>query len=93
MVNCGSTPKNMCKHCGKEIPWDHVQQGGCHVDCHETEIDVWFISLPDSPGSGFCENKIEAVKAVIENINEPHLINKTRMRAGLFYNLPEFNGF
>lgn len=87
------TFKQICPHCKDEIPANHVQQGGLHIGCYESEIDVYFISLPHAPDYGFFEVDIEQVREVILNIEEPHLISKKKMSAGRYYNAPEFGGF
>jgi len=85
----------VCPHCKQEIPGNMVQQGGLHMSCFNTEIDVFFISLPDSPTHGFYEidpsQVMEQFKSAEED--EPYLIQKKVMVAGQYHNLPEFQGF
>ena len=85
--------KQICPHCKEEIPASHVQQGGLHMGCYETEITVWFIALPHAPKIGFFENDINQVAEVLKDMEEPYLIDKQKMKAGVFHNLPEFEGF
>lgn len=87
------TNKVICPFCKKEIPYNKVQQGGLHVDCWGTEIDVWFTSIPDDPENGFYEKNIKKVMAMLQCQDEPFIINRERMYAGQFYNSPEFKGF
>ena len=58
----------LCSHCKKEIPEQMVQQGGCHMHCYNTEIDVWFISLPDAPDHGFYEADPDQVMERLANL-------------------------
>ena len=85
----------VCPLCGKNIPPGIVQQGGLHMDCYMTDIDVWFISLPDAPKHGFCEKDLNQAMKYLESIetDDPHVIQKKIMAAGEYYNLPEFEGF
>lgn len=85
--------KQICPHCGEEIPPEWVQQGGLHMECYGEEIDVWFISLPHDLENGFYEKDINQVAEALSNIEEPHVVDKQKMMAGRFYNLPEFTGF
>lgn len=85
---------HICPHCKEEIPVQMVQQGGLHMNCHEAEIDVWFVALPEAPKHGFYENDINSIVSMLnEDMEGPYLIEKQSMKAGLFYNLPEFDGF
>lgn len=85
--------KQICPHCKEEIPPEWVQQGGLHMGCHEEKINTWFVSLPYDPENGFYENEPDQVLEVIKNMEEPYLISKVKMTAGMFHNLPEFKGF
>jgi len=83
----------ICQHCKKEIPMQMVQQGGMHIDCFNTEIDVWFISLPDAPRRGYYEKDITQVAEMLKYAEEQYLVEKRQMLAGVYYHLPEFEGF
>lgn len=83
----------ICPHCHKEIPATMVQQGGLHMGCFGEQIDVWFISLPDEPKNGYYENDIAQVANVLETAEEPYLVEREKMIAGQYYNLPDFGGF
>lgn len=41
-----------CLHCKKEVPVNHVQQGGCHMGCYDKyineEVMVWKVCLGSS---------------------------------------------
>jgi len=83
----------LCLHCKKEIPAQMVQQGGCHMHCHNEEIDVWFVSLPDAPKHGYYENDVRHVAAMLESAEDAYLIERQIMIAGRYYNLKDFEGF
>lgn len=83
----------ICPHCKKEIPANMVQQGGLHMNCHEVEIDVWFVSQPDAPKNGYYEEELGNVMLVLESAEEPYIVERKQMVAGLYYNLPDFPGF
>ena len=86
----------ICKLCKKEIPSNHVQQGGLHMGCHETEIDLWHITLLEDKGNGgYYENDFSIFSDMMKDMDEDssYVITKTKMIAGKFYNLPEFEGF
>ena len=85
--------EQICPHCKEKIPDNHVQMGGLHVGCYESEIDAWFLSLPGKPDYGFYEVDIEQVKEVLLNIEEPYVVSKKKITAGRYYSLPEFCGF
>jgi len=82
-----------CPQCGMVISSGMVQQGGLHVGCFEVKIDVWFVSLPFNPTCGYYEKDISQISAMLENAEDQYLIERQQMKAGLFYNLPEFQGF
>lgn len=84
---------HICPQCKKGIPADMVQQGRLHMACFGVEIDVWFISLPDEPKNGYYENDVRQVANLLETADEPYLIERKKMIAGQYYNLPEFTGF
>ena len=82
-----------CPHCKDEIPPDWVQQGGLHMGCYEEKIIVYFVSLPHDPDRGYFEIDINQVKEALLNTDEPLLITVKRIKAGQYYNAPEFDGF
>jgi hypothetical protein len=82
-----------CHLCKKEIPAQMVQQGGLHMHCHNQEIDVWFVSLPDAPKHGYYENDVREVAAMLESAEDAYLIERQVMIAGRYFNLKEFEGF
>jgi len=83
----------ICPHCQELIPPEWVQQGGLHLACFETEIDVWFVSLPNDPESGYCEANLNNITEMLKYAEDPYLITKKKMTAGEYHNLPEFKGF
>jgi len=83
----------ICPHCQELIPPGWVQNGGLHMTCFETEIDVWFVSLPHNPESGYCEADLNNITEMLKYAEEPYLITKKTMTAGEYHNLPEFEGF
>jgi len=83
----------ICPHCDKEIPAQTRQQGGLHMGCCETKIDVWFVSMLDAPKQGYYENDVSKVAEMLKTSEDPYLIERQEMKAGLFYNIPEFQGF
>ena len=83
----------ICPHCKNEIPAGFVQQGGLHMWCYDDEIDVWFISLPGDPKNGFYENDMCQIAQILCHMEDQYQIEKRKMKAGRFYNLPEFAGF
>ncbi len=95
--NSGESPGyvQICPHCGENVPMGIVQQGGLHMGCYGTEIDVWFVSLPENPEHGFCEIDPKQVMWHLDAIEpgEPYLVQKKTMAAGLYYNLQDFAGF
>ena len=84
-----------CPHCKKEIPIDHVQQGGLHIGCYEAVIDVYFISLPCDPKSGYYDHNPKNIFEMLKNSDceDSYLIQRQQMKAGRYYNLPDFEGF
>jgi len=87
--------QQICPHCKEEIPMQMVQQGGLHMGCFEADIDVFFISLPDAPLHGFYEIDPSQVMEQLKSaeVDEPYLIQKKEIKAGLYYNLTDFQGF
>ena len=83
----------ICPHCKEEIPMHFVQQGGLHMYCFGVEIDVWFVSLPHDPKSGYYENDLHQIVNMLEDAEDAYLIERKKMLAGQYYNLPEFSGF
>lgn len=83
----------ICPQCKGKIPGNMVQQGGLHMYCFGIEIDVWFISLPDCPEHGYYENDVRRVANMLESAEDAYLVERKQMKAGQFYNLPEFEGF
>ena len=86
----------LCKLCKKEIPSNHVQQGGLHIGCHETEIDLWHITLLEDNGKGgFHEEDLNSFLDMAKDMDEDssYVITKTKKKAGEYFNLPEFEGF
>ena len=67
--------------------------GGLHMHCYNTEIDVWFVSLPDAPKCGYYENDVNQVAEMLKDAEDQYLIEKQNMLAGRYYNLKEFDGF
>ncbi len=93
-VLCGKmADKQICPHCKEEIPMQIVQQGGLHLHCYEADIDVWFISLPAAPDCGYVENDLCQVVEMLKTAEDPYVIERQQMKAGKYYNLPEFQGF
>lgn len=85
-----------CKLCKKELNLDHVQQGGLHLDCFNTGIDVYRVTLIEDCGKGgYLERDPAAIAATIESLDtgEGYVIRKGIMLAGEYFNLPEFEGF
>jgi len=85
-----------CKLCGEVIPWGHCQQGGMHINCASEQIRVFKIALKDNPKTAFVENRANRVVDFIDqaDVGEDEFIIKTEwMAAGMFYNMPEFDGF
>jgi hypothetical protein len=84
-----------CPHCKEAIHGKVKLRGALHADCFDAEIDVWFISLPDTPKSGFYEADLNQVMEHLKSADEdePYLIQKQTMKAGIYYNLPDFEGF
>lgn len=85
--------KQICPHCKEEIPPQMVQQGGLHLGCSETEIDVFFISLPRDPKSGFYEEDADQLIEMLKHIEESHRIERRKIYAGIYHNMPDFEGF
>ena len=89
----------VCCVCKKKIPDTHPRFCGLNkkpvcMGCEGVEIDVWHVMLPGEPG-GFRETNLGNI---IDMLNEcepgdGYTIKKERMRAGVYYNLPEFEGF
>lgn len=88
-----NTYSQICPHCKEEIPPQMVQQEGLHLGCYEAEIDVWFVSLPHDPKNGYYENDTSRIASMLEDAEEPYLIERQKIYAGAYYNLPDFEGF
>jgi hypothetical protein len=63
------------------------------MGCFGIEIDVWFVSLPYEPSRGYYEKDISQVAAMLEVAETPYVVERQKMIAGRFYNLPDFDGF
>ena len=85
--------EQICPHCKEEIPMQMVQQGGMHMGCYNTEIDVWFISVPDAAKHGYYEKDITQVAEMLKCAEGKYLIERQQMSVGKFNNLPDFEGF
>lgn len=85
-----------CKLCKEEIPNNHVQQGELHIGCNEKEIDLWRITLLGTPNKGgYYEIDVYQVLDQIKDMDDysSYVITKTKMKAGEYFSLPEFQGF
>ncbi len=85
-----------CKLCYESIPPNHVQQGGLCMRCVNKDIDVWRVTLiEDNLKGGYYEkdasNILEAIKDM--DNDSSYVITKEKMKAGIYFNLPEFEGF
>ena len=70
-----------------------VQQGGLHMFCFGVEIDVFFVSLPYDPKSGYYEQDLKEICNMLEDAEDAYLIERRKMIAGQYHNLPDFEGF
>ncbi len=73
----------ICELCSEEIPFNHVQQGGLHIDCCEKEIEVYKI----------CNDGTYYYSEYLPSDYNDYEITLEKMIAGKFYNLKEFEGF
>lgn len=87
----------ICPHCKEEIPDNHVQQGGLHMGCYGTEIQVYLITMEDGETGYYDKNldsALESIKPDLEESGETaYKITPKMMKAGWYYNLPDFEGF
>jgi hypothetical protein len=83
----------ICPYCKEEIPMHEVQQGGLHMYCFGVEMNVWFVSLPQDPKSGYYENDLQQIVNMLRDAEDAYLIERKKMLAGQYYNLPDFAGF
>ena len=62
--------------------------------CESKEIEVWHLTLPGEP-SGYYDIKLGNIIDMLNDCapGDGYTIKKERMRAGVYYNLPEFEGF
>lgn len=85
-----------CKGCGKEIPANHVQQGGFHMGCDQVEVTIYKFN-PRSHGSPVILEENE-LGNFLDNLRDSDFdetweITKTKMKKGVLDMLPEHTGW
>ncbi len=83
-----------CPLCNKEMNPMNVQQGGLHMGCYETKIPVLKVTLVGEK-NGYFDKDVKNVTVMLEesDIDDGYTVRKVSMKAGLYFNLPEFEGF
>ena len=87
-----------CLVCKKEIKPDHerivTKNGDICMGCEGAEITVYHIRLPGE-SSGYYELEISHIIDMMKECEhgEGYTITKESILAGVYYNLPEFEGF
>ena len=76
---------------------NNVQQGGLHMDCCETKIQVYRVTMEGGKQGYYdtdLDTVINAIKGDLEESGETaYTITPKMMKAGIYYNLPDFKGF
>ncbi len=80
--------KMICPLCKKEIPYDKKQQGGMHIQCSETEIDVFYVGLKNDPKNGYYEYIFKNL-----DVSDDCFLETRKIKAGKYFSAEEFQGF
>jgi hypothetical protein len=76
-----------CIHCKELIPYNHVQQGMCHMECYHDylneEIPLYKVTL----------DKQSYVSEDFPDLSEDETCTEIKMKRIDFMNLKEFDGF
>lgn len=80
----------ICYLCLESIPMTHVQQGGLHIQCYEQEVTVFSVE-GWTPAHVASESEVRLLISDMP-VDSEIVVRKIKMKAGIFYNLPECDG-
>ena len=78
----------------KDMTDAEIEMSLCAID-GEAEIDVYHICLLEDPDNGYYEHELYNIADMLKELEpgDGYIIEKVKMKAVDYFNLPEFEGF